>query len=354
MPCSDLQVVSTRAAFSDEFAAQYASCFFYKADGTKVRTTSVCEPSNDRVQSTPSCKYTLRRKLSTSSHCRIQSNRHTVFYSSSRSTPNAATRVSVRPKQYSFILRTPYPLPTNQYIDIPDLKRSLLPPYLPNHLARSGRWMQLVWECRTDAVKFFFPPADFDPSPAPAMLSCTTLDTTPVGLSHLLSPAPSEARQKPVDDGTSEAGPRIYSAPERDDIGGSRRRKKGAIGQGGDNSLRQNSLDVVGEQSPGDESGGVDGEAAAVAGVRRGRPGRQPGSRIGGGGGERHNKTDKVTTGISLLRPYVIDLEEKVRQQAPKPFMNSRKQGSKLNVIEFSANVSQSPRSNALRKAPPP
>ena len=38
VPFADLQVVSTRAAFSDEFAAQYASCLFYKADGTKVRS----------------------------------------------------------------------------------------------------------------------------------------------------------------------------------------------------------------------------------------------------------------------------------------------------------------------------
>lgn len=38
---ADLQVVSTRAAFSDQFAAQYASCLFYKADGTQVRTMFV-------------------------------------------------------------------------------------------------------------------------------------------------------------------------------------------------------------------------------------------------------------------------------------------------------------------------
>lgn len=38
---ADLHVVSTRAAFSDAFAAQYATCSFYKADGTAVRMRSV-------------------------------------------------------------------------------------------------------------------------------------------------------------------------------------------------------------------------------------------------------------------------------------------------------------------------
>ncbi|CAN0333602.1 unnamed protein product [Laminaria digitata] len=33
----DLHVVSTRSAFSDAFAVQYASCRFYKADGSAVR-----------------------------------------------------------------------------------------------------------------------------------------------------------------------------------------------------------------------------------------------------------------------------------------------------------------------------
>lgn len=34
---ADLHVVSTRAGFSDAFAAQYATCLFYKVDGTAVR-----------------------------------------------------------------------------------------------------------------------------------------------------------------------------------------------------------------------------------------------------------------------------------------------------------------------------
>jgi len=34
-----LQVVSTRAGFSDAFAAQHATCLFYKLDGTAVRTS---------------------------------------------------------------------------------------------------------------------------------------------------------------------------------------------------------------------------------------------------------------------------------------------------------------------------
>ncbi|CAM9810210.1 unnamed protein product, partial [Laminaria digitata] len=37
---------------------------------------------------------------------------------------------------------------------------------------------QLVSECRTDASKFFFPSPDFNPSPAPAMLSCAALDSS--------------------------------------------------------------------------------------------------------------------------------------------------------------------------------
>lgn len=176
--------------------------------------------------------------------------------------------------------------------------------------------MQLVWECRTDAVKFFFPPVDFDPSPAPAMLSCTTLDTTPVGRSRLLSPAHSEGRQKQADDGASvAAAPKTSSAPERGEIGGGPKKYQGASGQGGDNASRKQSL------------GGIEGEVAAAAaagGERRGRRGRQPDS---GGGGERHSKNDKgSTTGMSLLRPYAIDLKEEVRRTArPESFPCIRK-----------------------------
>lgn len=181
-----------------------------------------------------------------------------------------------------------------------------------------------MWECRTDAVKFFFPPADFDPSPAPAMLSCTTLDTTPVGRSRLLSPAHSEVRRQPVDDGAGVAAPKTSSAPEHGDVRPSER-KQGASGSGGDKSLRPRSPDVTGERKLGDERGGIKGGVAAAAttaagGERRGRRSRQRDSGGGGGrgGSERHSKSDTGTTGINLLRPFVIDLKEEVRRLAPK------------------------------------
>lgn len=198
--------------------------------------------------------------------------------------------------------------------------------------------MQLVWECRTDAIKLFFPPADFDPSLAPAMLSCTALNTSAVGFSRLrpgegLPPASSTVRSDPVDNGANAAAPKNSSAPEGGDIGGSER-KQGASGQEGDEHLRQERLDAVGERPLGDERNEIAGEAvtaAAAGGERRGRRGGQPdsGGGSGGGGGDRHNRNDKMTAGMSLLRPYAIDLKEEVKATSPESFLSGRTAGLK-------------------------
>lgn len=207
---------------------------------------------------------------------------------------------------------------------ISNLSTNLLLPCSPDHPAVWGRWRQLVWECRTDAIKFFFPPADFDPSPAPAMLSCTSLDTTAAGSSRLppgerLSPAPSAVRQKPVVDGVIVAAPKSSSEHEDGDIGSSRRKQR-ARGQGGDSSLRPKSLDDGGKRPLGDERGGTEGKAATAAAPGDERRGRRTGQPDSDGGRDRLSKNDAVTTGMSLLRPYVIDLKEEVSLRARRVY----------------------------------
>lgn len=176
--------------------------------------------------------------------------------------------------------------------------------------------MQLAWEGRADASSFFFPPDDFDrgPSPAPAMLSCTALDTTaatglprlsPTG--ELLSASPSDAASP--SDGADQAASSCCLPGAGGGAGDSKRNHEGVEEAGV--SFRQG-VQATGRMSSGEEkSGGIAREAAAgeVVGVgdeRRGEPG-------GGGAGGRQNKSGKTATGISVLRPYVIDLKREVK-----------------------------------------
>ncbi|CAN0092272.1 unnamed protein product [Pylaiella littoralis] len=272
----DLHVVSTRAGFSDAFAAQYATCLFYKVDGTAV--LGYTSYNNFRL--------IFRRKLPTTSNYIVSG-------------------------------------------------------------ARRHWHVQLVWESRTDSTKLFFPPADFH-SPAPAMLSCATLDTAVVCVPKVnpgpgVPSAPAAPWQTRGDDGGGGAAG-VVAVAERSpllagsSVGGSTKEQGTSTrgGEGGAGSLQGN-VDVVARQSTRKEKDGVEGEAPAAekrvetadserkTTQRRRRDREDDGGGGGddggggsGGGGGRDKKNSKAVTGMDLLRPYVIDLNEEISHAHPQ------------------------------------
>lgn len=147
--------------------------------------------------------------------------------------------------------------------------------------------LQLVWECRTDASKFFFPPTDFDPSSAPAMLSCATLEKSGPPSLPALHPHPSTGKE-PCND-------RVASQESLQRHGmksplGQKVEKKGGLGPAGltttPNAMDRNS-----------------GSSEAVGTVANDGHGRQDGT----GGGDKG-----AANGRNLMRPFAINFDEEV------------------------------------------
>lgn len=200
-------------------------------------------------------------------------------------------------------------------------------------------FLKLVWECRTDAKKLFFPPADLR-SPAPAMLSCATLDAAVIDLPKVNPGAgvPSEsasASQKRGGGGgvVDVAEERSSALADCGGVGSTKEQDTSARGEREEARCLRETVDPIGKRPPREERDGDEGEAAAGKGVvtadgerhaqRRRRRRRHRGEENGGvsvggvsvGGGCDGGRDGKAITGIGLSRPYVIDLKEEVSKQ---------------------------------------
>lgn len=201
--------------------------------------------------------------------------------------------------------------------------------------------------------KFFFPPADLDPSLAPAMLSCAALDTAAAaGLSRLRTAVPPASTAEGDQEGVAAA---TRSSPPPDcNVESGREEGAGMEGmEGGAISSRERGVDAIdGERPPHDERGdgserrGVVKEAAATGGQRHDRRACRGGGDIGprgrvgvggsgdggvvsgggGGGGDGYDvrgadngsgvdNVKKAVTGKSLLRPFFVDLTAEVKSK---------------------------------------
>lgn len=184
----------------------------------------------------------------------------------------------------------------------------------------------MVWEFSTDATKFFFPPADFNPFPAPVMLSCAALDTSSAGgLSGLrqgLSPVSTTVGDRGgeingVGVGVSE-GTQLSPTPVHD---AERGRGDGEGGRRGASSKREIGAGAVdGEHlQRNDEGGGTSSETACARLAPRGqrRNNRKQSRDAGDGGGQSDVKNTKAIDGRNSLRPFVIDLKAEVKPILP-------------------------------------
>jgi len=172
-----------------------------------------------------------------------------------------------------------------------------------------------VWEGRADASRFFFPPDDFDPSPAPAMLSCTALDTAEAtGLPRLSpggilpeSPYAAAGQHRRPQDAADQAA--SSCCPPGAGGGTSDSKKKhGGIEHAGESvrkGAQEEKTDGVTSKVASVAAAGISGERRHQHGIRGGKPGTDC-------GGSRQSKSGKTAAGISLLRPYVIDLKREV------------------------------------------
>lgn len=190
-----------------------------------------------------------------------------------------------------------------------------------------------MWECRTDAAKFFFPPVDFSPCPAPAMLSCTILNTLVGGMSRLRPGFPSTSAVGNKGVGGGNDVPALETSPVADSNTGSiAEEKKGKV-RG--NAPMKNG-DMAGKQPPRDGWTEREAQAAAKTSAEAGGERRDLGGHhdrgschdnnsvtttnsIGNTTDTTHtstnasNKNEKAgATGENLLRPYVIDLKAEV------------------------------------------
>lgn len=136
--------------------------------------------------------------------------------------------------------------------------------------------MQLVWECRTDASKFFFPPQDFDTSLASPMVSCVALDT---GIPKLIQGrAPSIAQGQCT---------KLSVAYEKQD----RKPRMGVGGLGAEGVHHQS-------------------ESTSATGVCQGTEDGTNHKRRNGGGDRSSRGVDNGGTGKNSMRPFTIDFNE--------------------------------------------
>lgn len=134
---------------------------------------------------------------------------------------------------------------------------------------------QVVWECRTDPEKFFFPPTNFNTSVAPAMLSCATLAT---GESRL-GPQLSVSGAAIADDGSPVA--------KRDRFAG-----------------QEEQQGTNGVDTPPKAAGSWEPELSERTADGEGH-GKQ---------GHSSESDGNAKSGVNLMRPFVINLDEEVMQ----------------------------------------
>ena len=195
-------------------------------------------------------------------------------------------------------------------------------------LARPGcdtaRASQLVWECRTDASKFFFPSPDFNPSPTPAMLSCAALESSEPQLPPwrpLPAPGPENGagRYPSVQRGDSNNNNKPAPAGRRSETRNELLTEQSSLhssvtGTGeswGSTSGRvksASSKNRVRQQECGGGDGGGNGGGGGSGGGGGGGIG---GSGRGGGGGGKGGR------GRNLMRPFTIDVHEEVWTRNP-------------------------------------